>query len=462
MSDRPEARRALHHHADRSALLALDADAVGRDRRLAAGEKRGNHLEELRLVDRAALQFEIDRNVGRNRRRCRERADVFGRGINGGDELVHVGEIAQSLNAAVRGAGADGDQVLRLPPYLANALGIVLGGDRALDQRQIVGAILHGARRFQEIGDLDRAGEARAARPRNQAARAGSRRRRRISRPQGEARLIGRPCQISRTAKMSAIRSNRITGPSLQMKVGPNWQWPQRPMAHFMLRSIETIDAVGRQHRHRRSAFTREAHHHFRSANQGQRRRAGSKAAARDELRHDADIAAPIGVGVVDRHLDVDIEAPAPLLRVRDDRACLRGIAAAKQDDDAAIARAVGEDFVDRRAQRRETEAAGHDDDVGSFGLLDRPARPERSAQSDDRARRELGDRAADGTDIADGVHEGVLPSVAAHADRDFADAEGVEHVELPRRERRPRTRQRSQIERHGIGAVRGCTRSTR
>ena len=160
MSYRPETRRALHHHADRAALLALDADAVSGDRRLAAGEKRGDHLEELRLVDWAALQFEIDRNVGRNRRRCRERADVFGRGINGGDELAHIGEIAQGLDAAVRGARADGNQALRLPPYLANAPGIVLGSDRSLDQGQIIGAILHGARRLQKIGDLDRTGEA--------------------------------------------------------------------------------------------------------------------------------------------------------------------------------------------------------------------------------------------------------------------------------------------------------------
>jgi hypothetical protein len=35
-----------------------------------------------------------------------------GRGVDGGDEVVDVGEIAQRLNAAGGGAGADRDQML--------------------------------------------------------------------------------------------------------------------------------------------------------------------------------------------------------------------------------------------------------------------------------------------------------------------------------------------------------------
>ena len=35
------------------------------------------------------------------------------------------------------------------------------------------------------------------------------------------------------------MRSQRNTGPSLQTKVGPNWQCPQKPTAHFMFRSME-------------------------------------------------------------------------------------------------------------------------------------------------------------------------------------------------------------------------------
>src|SRR5215813_7192115 len=45
--------------------------------------------------------------------------------------------------------------------------------------------------------------------------------------------------QISRLLSHGLTRSKRKTGPSLQMKVGPNWQCPQNPTAHFILRSIE-------------------------------------------------------------------------------------------------------------------------------------------------------------------------------------------------------------------------------
>ena len=66
--------------------------------------------DELRLVDGAAAQLEIDRDMGRDRRRGRERLDIVRPGIDGGDEIVHVREIAQRLDAASGRASADGDQ----------------------------------------------------------------------------------------------------------------------------------------------------------------------------------------------------------------------------------------------------------------------------------------------------------------------------------------------------------------
>ena len=80
---------------------------------------------ELHLVDRDSPAVRNRPHMRRNRRRCRKRVDVLRRGIDGGDEFVHVGEIAQCLDAAGGGAGADGHQELRLPPDLANAFGIV-------------------------------------------------------------------------------------------------------------------------------------------------------------------------------------------------------------------------------------------------------------------------------------------------------------------------------------------------
>jgi hypothetical protein len=38
---------------------------------------------------------------------------------------------------------------------------------------------------------------------------------------------------------MGAMLGNAKTGPSLQTKVGPYWQWPQKPIPHFMLRSAD-------------------------------------------------------------------------------------------------------------------------------------------------------------------------------------------------------------------------------
>ena len=58
---------------------------------------------------------------------------------------------------------------------------------------------------------------------------------------------------------------------------------------------------------------------------------------------------------------------------------------------------------------------------------------PNGPRSADRRSRFELRDRAAHGADIAHGVHEdGRVRAVAADADRHLADAEGVEHVELP------------------------------
>ncbi len=80
---RPEAGRAVRHHdADVAAQLALDADAVGAMFGRRPFRKALDHLEQLVLVDRAAAQLEVDRHVGRDRRRAVERRDVLGRGVD--------------------------------------------------------------------------------------------------------------------------------------------------------------------------------------------------------------------------------------------------------------------------------------------------------------------------------------------------------------------------------------------
>ena len=148
-----------HHHADIALELALDADAVRRRHRPASGEKGGDDLEKLTLVDRAAAQLEIDRHVIGDRGRGRERVDIVGPRIDDGRVFLHIREVAQRLDAAGGRAGADGDERARALAHFADALGIVRRGDRAFDQREIVAPFDGAAGRLGKIGDLDRAGD---------------------------------------------------------------------------------------------------------------------------------------------------------------------------------------------------------------------------------------------------------------------------------------------------------------
>src|SRR6266540_3203355 len=61
---RAQARRAVgDHHADVAAALALDADTVAGDLRLALVEVGADDLQQLALVGRAAVELEVDRDV---------------------------------------------------------------------------------------------------------------------------------------------------------------------------------------------------------------------------------------------------------------------------------------------------------------------------------------------------------------------------------------------------------------
>jgi hypothetical protein len=59
MSDRSEARGALHHETYRPAQFALDADAVAGDCRSAANQEGRQDFQQLDFIDRAAIQFVV-------------------------------------------------------------------------------------------------------------------------------------------------------------------------------------------------------------------------------------------------------------------------------------------------------------------------------------------------------------------------------------------------------------------
>ena len=152
---------------------------------------------------------------------------------------------------------------------------------------------------------------------------------------------------------------------------------------------------------------------------------------ARDQRRYDADIAAPIGRGVIDRDGDVDIEAPPPCFEFSPVEDVGRSPRAVKHDD-PAVTFTVGKHAVNHWAQRSETEPARHDDDVAAFALGDRPIRAIGSAHPNDLFATQPGNRATDSADCPHRVHDpALLSGVSAEADRDFAQPEHVKHVEL-------------------------------
>ena len=112
---------------------------------------------------------------------------------------------------------------------------------------------------------------------------------------------------------------------------------------------------------------------------------------------------------------------------------------------------ALAQHRVDHRAQRRQTDAAGHEHDGAAARALHRPADAERAAHAEKLARHQPPDRFGHRADAAHGVEQPIA-GVAAEADRRFADAERIEHVELARRARPDRQIGRAlQHQRHRI-----------
>ncbi|CAL9650187.1 hypothetical protein SUDANB96_06632 [Streptomyces sp. enrichment culture] len=98
--DRAEAGGAVgDRDAHGAAPLALEADAVARHIGLAPGEERGDDLEPLPPVDRAAAQLEVDVHMGGDGRGAGECGDVLGVGVDRAPVPADVREVAQGLDA---------------------------------------------------------------------------------------------------------------------------------------------------------------------------------------------------------------------------------------------------------------------------------------------------------------------------------------------------------------------------
>ena len=157
LGDRAEAGRAMGDGDAGGAFpLALCAWRIARDMGFAAGDGRQDQLQQLVFGDRAAAQFEIHFDVVRDGGRGGEGGAIVGMRLDQSCLVGHVGEVAQGLDACRRGTGADGDGRFGLGPDLADAGGVVGGGDGAFDQREVIGAVAGDFGRLDELGDVER------------------------------------------------------------------------------------------------------------------------------------------------------------------------------------------------------------------------------------------------------------------------------------------------------------------
>src|SRR5579875_2358430 len=147
-----------------------------------------------------------------------------------------------------------------------------------------------------------------------------------------------------------------------------------------------------------------ETHHDLGSADQGDRVRR-IESGARDECRHDPDMAVPLPNRVIDRHRDVDIKPAPPVLDLAAEQD-LAGAARPVEQRELTVAGTLREEPVDDRTQWRQAKSAGKDDDIASGHLIDRPAAAERPAQPDRLTGAKAYERARHRPDRADRMNE--------------------------------------------------------
>ena len=227
------------------------------------------------------------------------------------------------------------------------------------------------------------------------------------------------------------MREYEKTGPSLQTKAGPNWQWPQTPTAHFMLRSMDRKTSSGGTPRWTRSAAAN------RIMTSGPQTKAvvvaGSNVARGMQRGDHADVSVPRRVARVDRRAHVEVEPRAPVRQLAREQQA-RGRARPDQEHHAAERAAPRHDGAYERAERGQPEPARHDDHVTAERGLDGPAFSVRSTDAQDVVFLCGADRLRHRAHGADGVDEHVrLRRIAADRERHFANPEDVDHRELAR-----------------------------
>src|SRR5690349_18095554 len=168
----------------------------------------------------------------------RERRDPLGAGVDAGTPRRLVGRVAQRLDAAGGRAGPDGDERPCSGAERHDLGGLLLGAHGALDEEDVVGAVRAGRPRLGELDDVEAAEDREQLVLEVQEGQLASVAGRELHHP--DARPGGGVHHRPSRPKRSPSSETAKTGPSRQMKKGPIWQWPHRPMPHSMWRSSET------------------------------------------------------------------------------------------------------------------------------------------------------------------------------------------------------------------------------
>ena len=145
--------------AGRAAPLAFGADRFVGELRPATDDERGQQLEQLAGIDRAAAQLGVDDDVVGDGRRHRERRDELRLRVDGGGPRPVLGPVADGLDAAGRRAGTDGHQGGRLAAQAEQLLELLLGADRALDEQDVERAGRAARGRLGKLDDVEPLGD---------------------------------------------------------------------------------------------------------------------------------------------------------------------------------------------------------------------------------------------------------------------------------------------------------------
>jgi hypothetical protein len=156
LGDLAEAGDALaDHDADDAASLAFHADGLVPQLRATTGGERGEELNELAGIDRAAAQLRVHGHVLRDGRGAGQRCDPLGVRVDAQPERVVVAPVAERLDPARRRAGTDGDEEACPAAELDDPLQVGRLRDGAFHEQDVIGSRRASGRGLRKVHDVE-------------------------------------------------------------------------------------------------------------------------------------------------------------------------------------------------------------------------------------------------------------------------------------------------------------------